>query len=270
MTFVPLDDGFFDHPKARAAGKDGRALYLAGLCHCGANLTDGRIDRAVLPLIAAKAEVRAAATARRLIDAGLWIEDGDGWQVAGYLDRNKTRAQVEAEKARKAAAGRKGAASRWQNRSEPDGTSHSTSHGRTEAPRIAAPTEPAWPPSPTPSPTSPSSSPSTHVPAPWDDEDDERIPAALTVEVDRRLRAADGRGGAIANPAAYRRAVEADVAAACLDEARRLLSDYPALSAGELATVIAGERNLLRHHRPPVNPDASTAEEWANASGGGW
>jgi hypothetical protein len=117
MPWVKIDDAFYDHPKARAAGRDGRALFTAALCHSSAQLTDGFIASTDLALIAAKAEVRGPSTARRLVDAGLWETVDGGWVIHDY---HAYQPSAEQEKARRrelsevrAAAGRRGAAARW-------------------------------------------------------------------------------------------------------------------------------------------------------------
>lgn len=53
MAWVKLDDGFFRNPKVVSVGKDAKFLYVAALCYCGANITDGRIPAGALRLIAA-------------------------------------------------------------------------------------------------------------------------------------------------------------------------------------------------------------------------
>lgn len=105
MTWVKLDDGFYRNRKARLAGKDGRALFLAGLCHCSSALTDGHVGTYDLPVIAAEAEVKPA-VARRLVDVGLWMEVDDGWLVHDYQQYNRSAADVrsEREEGRKRAA----------------------------------------------------------------------------------------------------------------------------------------------------------------------
>jgi hypothetical protein len=99
MTWVKLDDGFFDHPKAIAAGPLARELNFAAWCWSASNLTDGRIPRHVLPLIAAKAGVKPA-LANMLVDVGLWKQNGDGWIVNDFLVYNKSRNEVEDERER--------------------------------------------------------------------------------------------------------------------------------------------------------------------------
>lgn len=99
MTWVKLDDQFFTRAKAQRASKDGRALYLAGLCFCAANLTDGLITSDDLRFVAAAAEVRPV-TYRKLIEVGLWEEHPEGFLVHDYLDYNPSAEQVKAERER--------------------------------------------------------------------------------------------------------------------------------------------------------------------------
>lgn len=111
MTWVKLDDQFFLHPKAIAAGKDGRVLFLAGLCYCASQLTDGKIVTPTLKLLAATADVKIS-TARTLEQVGLWEEIIGGFQVHDYLVYNPSAAQVREARAKKAAAGALGGSKR--------------------------------------------------------------------------------------------------------------------------------------------------------------
>lgn len=73
MSWLKLDDCFFRHPKVIAAGRDARDLYLAGLCYCGAGLTDGVIPAGALRILGADADIddpKAAVTT--LVRVGLW------------------------------------------------------------------------------------------------------------------------------------------------------------------------------------------------------
>lgn len=97
MVWVKLDDGFFDHPKAIAAGPLARELNFAAWCWSAANLTDGHIPSHVLPLIAAKAGVKPGVSGR-LIEVGLWRTNGDGWEINDFLVYNKSRRAVEEER----------------------------------------------------------------------------------------------------------------------------------------------------------------------------
>ena len=106
--WAKIDDQFFDHPKARAAGKDGRALFMAGLCWSAGQLTDGFIAITDLSLIAAKAGVRGAFTARELVNVGLWEKTIGGWRIHDYADFNPSADVVMEIRQQRAKAGRRG------------------------------------------------------------------------------------------------------------------------------------------------------------------
>jgi hypothetical protein len=101
VVWVKLDDGFVRHPRMVAAGLHGRALFIAGLCYCGAHLTDGRIPKAAIPMLVAEAGVKAA-TWRTLIDVGSWIDHGDHIEVHDFLVYNPSREAVLFERSRNA------------------------------------------------------------------------------------------------------------------------------------------------------------------------
>lgn len=134
MTWVKLDDGFLTHPKVLAAGKDGRALIVSGLCYCAQGLTDGLIVDGALPMVAGAADVKARPTAGRLVGLGIWhredhscpscppcptghylVHDYLSYQPPAEEEKRKRRELSE----KRAAAGRKGALSRWGSESNP-------------------------------------------------------------------------------------------------------------------------------------------------------
>jgi hypothetical protein len=94
MVWIKLDDGFVRHPRMVAAGLHGRALFIAGLCYCGAHLTDGRIPKAALPMLAAEAGVKST-TWRTLVEVGSWIDHGDEFEVHDFLVYNPSRDKVK-------------------------------------------------------------------------------------------------------------------------------------------------------------------------------
>lgn len=99
MTYIRLEDGFFRNPKARRLGKDGRALYLAGLCHCSAQMTDGHIDKHVLPIVLLEADVKPTAVTV-LVENGAWTDEGDHYRIHDYLSHQRSKEQVERERER--------------------------------------------------------------------------------------------------------------------------------------------------------------------------
>jgi hypothetical protein len=110
VSWVKLDDQFFSHPKAREAGPNACLLYLAGLTYCARHLTDGKIPKSAVTVIAAEAWSKAS-NARVLCDVGFWHDEGDHYDVHGYLEFNPSREQVEKvrrdSRERRANAGRR-------------------------------------------------------------------------------------------------------------------------------------------------------------------
>jgi hypothetical protein len=109
MAWIRLDVLFFQHRKALAAGRDGRDLYIASLCYCGAELNDGAIPADALPLLGVAAGVRQVdAAAARLVAVELWERDGDDFRVHDYLDHQTSRERTLQTSAARAASGSRG------------------------------------------------------------------------------------------------------------------------------------------------------------------
>jgi hypothetical protein len=92
--------GVLPPSKAVAAGKDGRALYIAALCYCADNLTDGQIPKAAVRFLAAEADVKPAA-ATAVTKAALWSDEGDHYLIRDFVAMNRSRDKAidEREKA---------------------------------------------------------------------------------------------------------------------------------------------------------------------------
>lgn len=126
MTWFRLDDTWLTHPKVQAAGLKGRALWLAGGLHCAQHLTDGRIPKTALPMLAVAAQIGSGRKeAALLIEVGLWSDDGDSYVVNDYLTYQPSRAKVEDERAKAAERQRKLRESRRDNRCD-DAVSHAS------------------------------------------------------------------------------------------------------------------------------------------------
>lgn len=109
MPWVKLDDGFPFNRKAILAGKDGRALYVTALCWTSGQLTDGHIDDAAVPMLAAVSEVTdAQGAADHLAAIGLWERVQDGYEIHDYHDYNPSSGEVRAMREARAQAGRRG------------------------------------------------------------------------------------------------------------------------------------------------------------------
>ena len=122
MGWVRVDDHFNEHPKLARVGPCGWGIWIAGLAYCNRNLTDGFIPRAVarslgdfefvlenevyrLGVTAGTAGMDLDATwvISLLVDAGLWYEVRDGYQVHDYHDFQPSKEKVLAEREQKAA-----------------------------------------------------------------------------------------------------------------------------------------------------------------------
>lgn len=102
MTWIKLDDGVTEHRRFVGLTPNAWCLWLHGLCYCSRNLTDGHIPAAMVPRLTAMPQWRKALG--ELVDAELWLEQPDGYQVDSYLEHQRSKAQVEAD--REAAAER--------------------------------------------------------------------------------------------------------------------------------------------------------------------
>jgi hypothetical protein len=99
VPWVKLDDQFFVNRKARSAGLEGRALFLASMCYCAMQLNDGTFAADDLPIVAALAGVPPE-IGERLVEIGLWHATEGGYEVHQYLTHNPSREQVVARKER--------------------------------------------------------------------------------------------------------------------------------------------------------------------------
>lgn len=119
MPWARIEGGLFRNPKVAGVGPLAKLLYIAGLAYCADQLSDGRIARASVRLIAAEADVDPS-LASDLVAAGLWEElpDGGGYQVHDWPVYNppaeEYRAKQDEKRLARSEAGRRGAAARWQ------------------------------------------------------------------------------------------------------------------------------------------------------------
>jgi hypothetical protein len=93
-----LDDSLLDHPKILRAGatipREGRAaaigVYAVSLLWVARHLTDGFLPRSAVDGLFD----RPRAAARLMLDAGLWTEVSEGFQIHDYADYNPSGAAV--------------------------------------------------------------------------------------------------------------------------------------------------------------------------------
>ena len=116
MPWGRVDDDFYDHPKVKALPVAVRnaacGLYWRAVSYSNRYLTDGRLSEAALLALDATPEtITALANIAPGMHFGLFEKCPgmrSGYRVHDFLDRNKSRAQVEAEREIKANSGRLG------------------------------------------------------------------------------------------------------------------------------------------------------------------
>lgn len=115
LNWFRLDSDIAQNPKIvdliTSNGQRGAAaafVFVASIGYSAAHNTDGEIRKSVLPFIHG-----TTATARLLVDVGLWEADETGWWITRYAEHQPTKATREAISAAKSEAGKRGAAARW-------------------------------------------------------------------------------------------------------------------------------------------------------------
>lgn len=118
MTWVKIDDAITEHPKFLSLSPAGWTMWLHGIAYCSRNLSDGRIPKPMLQRLSSLSQPKKAAA--ELVAAGLWHESDDAYQVHDYLDHQRSRAQVNGERAAAAERQRKHREGKSQSKSRRD------------------------------------------------------------------------------------------------------------------------------------------------------
>jgi len=104
-----IDDQFWSHPKVVDCSPEALALWVRAGSYAAQHLTDGRITAGVLPMLGA-----SPAVADELVEVGLWRRlDSRVWEFHDWFDYQPAAEAVAERRAKRAAAGRKGAQARW-------------------------------------------------------------------------------------------------------------------------------------------------------------
>lgn len=112
MGWVRIDDQAPRNRKLIKAGPSACWLWVCGIAHCQAQLSDGFIAEEVLPMIGVLGAARCRQLAETLIGVGLFDRVDGGYQIHDYHDHNWTKEEAIERGAHistvRAAAGRKG------------------------------------------------------------------------------------------------------------------------------------------------------------------
>lgn len=139
MAWVKIDDQFYDHPKFAETGALGIALWACGLAYCNKHLTDGRIPRGQVGRFCDLEGADPHAVAARLVNAGLWDDDGTAYWVHDYHDHQPSADTIKAKREKER--------ERWQRRNgsttdsapPPRGVAPDSEVGTATAPQVPEP-----------------------------------------------------------------------------------------------------------------------------------
>lgn len=94
MSWVRLDDGFPDDVKVEELSDRAFRLYITGLCLSARKLRDGVLSRKDQSVLTAHTQAKKQHI-NELVEAGLWIRQGDNLLINAYLKYNPPREKVE-------------------------------------------------------------------------------------------------------------------------------------------------------------------------------
>lgn len=104
-TYIRLADDLPENPKIVSAGESAEILYIRALAYCSRNLTDGRVPKAIVPRLVTSTSRRRA---KALVENKLWEDHGAYYLIPDYLEHQRSRSEIEAQREAKRQAGRKG------------------------------------------------------------------------------------------------------------------------------------------------------------------
>lgn len=107
MPWAQFDDHSPDSLAWLKAGGEPLGLHVLATCWCAAHLSDGTIPATIVEHYRSRfADLDEMV--RRLEAAGLWEPVEDGWRLPGFLDDNRSRDQVAADRKRRQERARRG------------------------------------------------------------------------------------------------------------------------------------------------------------------
>ncbi len=112
MAWVKIDDQAPRNAKLLKAGPAAAWMWVCGIAHAQAQMTEGFIPDIAIPTIGVTGSERSRKLADVLVTCGLFDRVDGGYMVHDYLEHNETREEALARRvslgAKRAAAGRAG------------------------------------------------------------------------------------------------------------------------------------------------------------------
>ncbi len=97
MTWVRIDDQFFNHHKVMELTNQAKLLFVASLCHANAQLTDGFVSGGAARALAGSLGIPTKAS-KELVDAGFWHKQEAGYSIHDYLEYQLSAKQIRVER----------------------------------------------------------------------------------------------------------------------------------------------------------------------------
>jgi hypothetical protein len=98
MAWVRIDDQAPRNHKLLKAGPAAAWMWVCGIAHCQAHLSEGFIAEIAVPMIGVAGATRAKKLADVLVTVGLFERVDGGYRVHDYHDFNETKAEALARK----------------------------------------------------------------------------------------------------------------------------------------------------------------------------
>lgn len=93
MTWVKLDDAMPDHPKVIGISDAALGAYVRMLCYSSHYLLDGDLPADVVARLVRPKQVA------ELVERGLWRQIMSGYLIVNYGKHQRSRAQIEGQRA---------------------------------------------------------------------------------------------------------------------------------------------------------------------------
>lgn len=226
MTWFKVDSTWAQHPKMVTLSDAAVACWFRMLGYCSTYLTDGALSSPVVGMFDP-----TGVALSELESAGLVERDGSMVLVVGYLDHQRSKAQVEREREKARRRKEKSRARHGVTDGVTGGVTDGVSHGRVTQPDTDTDTD---------------TEPTYAVEGLRESSTERRgvvdkVESAVVMWADRELAAAVDRGG-VRSPDALRAKILKD---ADRDRAARVAADYPSITASQLAGVLSGNASIL-------------------------
>lgn len=120
MPWFKVDDQLAFHRKALMAGNAAMGLWVRAGSWCANQLNDGKVPDGVVPTLGTRVQ------AKKLVEAGLWCKEADGFRFHDWPQWQPTKAEVEkrraegAERIRQWRAAQQGKRDRLRSIGDPD------------------------------------------------------------------------------------------------------------------------------------------------------